>query len=367
MRGKGERDLYMSENILREKVGMLCYGVKFPDFILNKFNRYKYKRASLSEGIYIHIIDGERKIPLNVAGFEKFVEKSPYEYENGFIKKNGEKIFRAEIIYDPPWYFLKLKNGKPITAVLQSHGKDVLTSCLSSFCIFSASGEGCKFCAINSSLAGTNSPFELEEAIEILFSKGFSYHHLNLNSGTPRDTDEFINNFSSVIKKVKEKFNLRIYLQMCPCENYEILEIMKNSGVDSVSFNLEIFDDELRKEICPGKGKIKKDLYAEWFSRGEKIFGRGNVSSWLIAGLEPAESTKNGIDFILESGAIPFLTVFRPLKGSPMEDKNPPLPEDVLPAFEHLYLRLKEKNFPQYFSKTGCVNCDCCSILSLIK
>lgn len=357
---------FTSEDILLEKVGMLCYGVRFSDDVLHSFMRYKYKRASLSEGIFLKIKVGKDEIPVNVAGFESFARESPYSYNSieGVLFKGNEKLFSAQIIPDPQWYSFKLTNGKPITSVIQSHGEKTLTSCLSSFCTFVKSSESCKFCAINSSEAGITDSEELIEAIKRILDEGYNYYELNLNAGTPSSPDRGAKMFSAIIEKVKKKTGLRIYLQMCPPEDVHLLEILKDAGVDSISFNLEIFDDRIREEICPGKSKIKKETYSKSFDKGVEIFGRGNVSSWIIAGLEPVDSTIKGIDFILEHSVVPFLTVFRPLIGSIFEKRKPPEPREVLPAFQYLQEKLKQKKGFHLLSKSGCVNCDCCSVLS---
>ncbi len=119
----------------------------------------------------------------------------------------------------------------------------------------------------------------------------------------------------------------------------------------------------MRKTVCPGKSEITINEYGKVIEYAVKVFGEGNVSSWLIAGLEPVESTIQGIDFIIEHGGIPFLAVFRPLVGSAFEKLPPPEPQTILPAFEYLQEALSPRSKLLRSSSAGCVNCGCCSAL----
>ena len=65
--------------------------------------------------------------------------------------------------------------------------------------------------------------------------------------------------------------------------------------------------------------------------------GRGRVSGEIIAGVEPIEATKRGIDRIVNAGAFPTVCIFRPTIGSEMEDVPPPDPEAMKEVFAHLH------------------------------
>ncbi len=70
---------------------------------------------------------------------------------------------------------------------------------------------------------------------------------------------------------------------------------------------------------------------------GSKKLGRGSVSGEIIAGLEPIEATKRGIDRIVDAGAFPTVCIFRPTVGSEMENVPPPEPDGMKEVFAYLY------------------------------
>jgi hypothetical protein len=66
----------------------------------------------------------------------------------------------------------------------------------------------------------------------------------------------------------------------------------------------------------------------------------------IIAGLEPPESSIAAIDWITSVGAIPTVCVFRPLKGTDLEDVPPPRTEDMVPVYRRLYEACMEHGLP---------------------
>jgi hypothetical protein len=74
--------------------------------------------------------------------------------------------------------------------------------------------------------------------------------------------------------------------------------------------------------------------------------GRGRVSGEIIAGIEPIESTKRGIDRIVAAGAFPTVCIFRPTVGSEMESVPPPDPDAMKEVFAHLYEACRDAQLP---------------------
>ena len=74
--------------------------------------------------------------------------------------------------------------------------------------------------------------------------------------------------------------------------------------------------------------------------------GRGRVSGEIIAGVEPIEATKRGIDRIVNAGAFPTVCIFRPTSGSEMEDVPPPNPDAMKEIFTHLHQTCRRAGLP---------------------
>jgi hypothetical protein len=53
----------------------------------------------------------------------------------------------------------------------------------------------------------------------------------------------------------------------------------------------------------------------------------------LMVGLEPVESTLEGVEAILERGCVPVLSPFRPDPATPMRDSRPPSADELREVF----------------------------------
>ncbi|RMF96707.1 MAG: hypothetical protein D6734_03355 [Candidatus Schekmanbacteria bacterium] len=359
---------------LRIKIDLFCNGINVDENISIESMKsilptrvYRNKRASLSNGKCFKLnINGYHTVA-NLAVRESFAQSSPYKYieedGKGFIVGNGIKI-EAEPVPPPYWADFELPNGQKLINIMQQHSTSILGTALSNYCSYKLQGKGCKFCALDS---GDNyvlkKPEEIKEVIRILNDKGIlgtEITEININSGVIGNEEKSADSYIDTIKAVKEICSLPVYAQLCPVEKETIMKL-KEAGLDSVSFNIEIYDEKIRKEICPGKGEIPLSKYLTALSQASEIFGKEQTSSWLIVGLEPPESTIAGIEAIAKAQAIPHLTVFRPLSGTELENRKPPDTDDVIKVYKELPKILNKYGLNPQRTNSGCSKCNGCS------
>lgn len=90
---------------------------------------------------------------------------------------------------------------------------------------------------------------------------------------------------------------------------------MKNIGVNGLSINIELFNDEICKKYCREKFSIGKNNYLKVLELASAIFGTEKVRSGLIVGLEPKEDTLAAVEAICKTGCMPMLSPYIPYKG----------------------------------------------------
>src|SRR6185503_21162787 len=84
-------------------------------------------------------------------------------------------------------------------------------------------------------------------------------------------------------------------------------------GVDALSYNLELFDPDVLGRHCIGRVRyIGRERYLEALAYAAGVFPAGTVWTDLVLGLEPAESTMDGIAAIASVGVVPVLSVYHP-------------------------------------------------------
>jgi len=352
-------------DLLRLKVELLCSGLRLADNLKPSGYRAS-KRASLSEGRCLNLYWEGTKIPVNVAVHEEFIRNSPFEYDHSKkqIQKNGIPVIEAHLIEDPDWLLDTLPDGTRMADIFQLHASNAIATSLVNYCHFKDDGNGCKYCALES-VGGVvkKDPAQIAAAVKHLEDKGLNFMELNLNAGTLPGVDRSAELYMEVINAVRKVSNIPIAAQICPPEELIYIQRLKEAGLTTISFNLEIFDENSRREICPGKSKVSVAHYLEALKYATGVFGRGQVSSWLIAGLEPKETTIEGVRAVAATGAIPFVTVFRPLIGTELSSKLPPAVEDVIEIFRAVGQAVRENRIDPGESECGCVNCGCCSAL----
>ena len=119
------------------------------------------------------------------------------------------------------------------------------------------------------------------------------------------------------------------------------------AGADHFSFCYEFEDPEVFAAICPGKAAtVGQRAFFEAMEYTSARLGRGRVSGEIIAGIEPIEATKRGIDRIVSAGAFPTVCIFRPTVGSEMENVPPPDPDAMKEIFAHLYQACRDAALP---------------------
>ena len=96
-------------------------------------------------------------------------------------------------------------------------------------------------------------------------------------------------------------------------------------GGEGVAFNLEVWDPALWPGIVPGKAAgLSQDKWLEALEYAVGIFGKGNVTSVLIAGMEPKKSHWAGVEWLAQRGIYGVPIPWSPTPGSPLEGHQTP-------------------------------------------
>ena len=111
----------------------------------------------------------------------------------------------------------------------------------------------------------------------------------------------------------------------------------------------------------PGKSKISRERYLEALAHAVKLFGVHQVSSQVLIGLEPIESTLEGMAALADVGAIPLPTVFRPLNNTSLVQHPTPKVDDVMRVFSSNLELLHTRGLLAEKTRAGCALCGACS------
>jgi radical SAM protein (TIGR04043 family) len=316
------------------------------------------------------LLDG---VPSMIPTLGDFVQESPYAVvrtDDGkySVKNNGRTVMPVEFVSTPKFYDLKTKDGIAYKEIAVLHGVDVLATTVSQRCIrWRREGERCHFCAIENSLESGSTislktPDQLAEVAEAAVRLD-GVKHMVMTIGTMNYRDMGVHYLVECARAIKgEAPNLSIQVQFEPPENLGDMKYLHEVGVDAVGIHLESFSQEIRERVTPGKAQISIGRYFEAFKYAVDIFGRNQVSTYIIVGLgDTEESIVEGCRQVAELGVYPFVVPLRPIMGTPLENVRAPDPK----LMERIYLQVAKNNrefeLAYMNSKAGCARCGACS------
>jgi len=164
-------------------------------------------------------------------------------------------------------------------------------------------------------------------------------HHVLVSGGTPRAGDRLF--MDDVYMRTIRESPLPVDVMLMPRDGKGLIDRMVDAGASGFSINIEVFDRPTALALCPNKEHVGLDGYAEFIAHAVKRTGgpgTGRVRSLLLVGLEPPESTLEGVRFLAELGCDPVLSPFRPAEGTELAS-TPPASANLM---EQIYLEGRE-------------------------
>jgi len=349
-------------NTARLKTELLCLGARTRENI----DKGRKGGAGPTGGRYFTLPDETCiEIPLQA----RFTKDSPFTLVQTdgrwHILRGARQLTEVKPIPRPRFYEKTTSDGLPMRKVAVLHGKDCLASTVYSKCIYWSRGRQCKFCGIeigHSERLILKQPRQLSEVAEEAFREGAA-EHITLTTGTPPGQDKGAMMLAEVTEKIKERVNIPVHVQLEPPKNTKSLEKLRDAGADTVGIHVESFDKKVLSEVCPMKAGLE-DYFKAWKNAVE-LFGEGQVSTFIIAGLgEKDESILRGAEKSASMGVIPYLLPLRPIIGTAFENESPPSPERMIPLYRGVCQTLKNYGLDPRKNRAGCVRCGACSSLT---
>lgn len=287
-----------------------------------------------------------------------------------YLTKNGQVISPLDFPQQPKFYGLQTADGIPYSKIALLHSKNVLATTVLQTCIrYENRKTACQFCAIGQSLEGDRTiakktPQQLAEVAEAAVRlDGIS--NLIMTTGTPNTTDRGAAYLTECAQAIRSRVSVPIQAQCEPPDDFSWFEKMKAAGIDTLGMHLEAADPAVRAKIMPGKAKVPLSYYFEAFAAAIKVFGRGQVNTYLLAGLGDSQETLISVSKrLIDMGVYPFIVPFVPIGGTPLAYHTPPSSEFMYELYQQVGGLLSEANLLSSEMKAGCAKCGACSALS---
>ncbi len=286
------------------------------------------------------------------------------------LKKGDIPLLDVSLVNTPRFYAHNTADGIPYSHIATLHSHDVLATTVLQTCIrYESRRKACQFCSIGQSLrAGRTiaekTPQQLAEVAKAAVELD-GVKHMVMTTGTPATADRGAAVLTDSARAIKSAVDLPIQAQCEPPKDPIWYQRMKDAGVDTLGMHLEVVTPALRDTIMPGKSELPVEVYMGAFADAVDVFGRGQVSTYILAGLGDTE------DAIVECcrqlvniGVYPFVVPFVPIRGTPLEDHPAPSAAFMDSLLTKVAAVLNEGNLSSADIKAGCGKCGACSTLS---
>ena len=305
--------------------------------------------------------------------FSQASARSPYSAEvkgdYALLLKSGELIAEILFPHKPRFYDRSTAEGVPYWKIATLHARDVLATTVLQTCKrYGNRATSCQFCAIGQSLAAKSTiaektPAQLAEVARAAVELD-GVRHLVMTTGTPETDDRGARVLAEAARAVRAAVELPIQAQCEPPADFAWFSRLAEAGVDSLGLHLEAVTEEVRKRVIPGKAEVPVSVYLEAFAAAVAVFGRGQVSSYVLAGLgDSREAILAMCGRMIALGVYPFVVPFVPIAGTPLALHPPPEPPFMASLLAELSAMLAAADLRSTEIKAGCGRCGACSSL----
>lgn len=359
-------------NYMQLKLELLFNGVKENEFV---------KRLYIHQNPQQVWKTGNNGVFLTINGLDVLVginhednRCSPYEVDECdgviVIKKNDVIVARNVSYMKPPeWFYSNIRtlNNRPFSDFFVLEGDRYLHLAYKG-CSFEEKDK-CKFCSTERRKeANDNEADDVCEAIRWVIEDLPENIHICLGGGTYIPFEDNVLYFSKIIRCIRRKrIDIPIWIECIP-PKIEDIDRLISDGATGFGFNIEVWDEEKRKVICPGKSIVSKEEYITALKYVVERLGANKVGSCIIVGLDSYDNIKSAIDSLVKIGVEPCILPYKKYDETNMT--NFPISAGYQYDFYRLskYASWVSENHNVIFENNqGCLKCTCCTIMHDIQ
>jgi len=349
------------------KTELQALGVRLsPD--IGEGSRIREGGAGPAEGVTL-VLDGT---PASVPTLSSFVSASPFrleELQGDWVLFRGEERIDlpVELPPQPAFYRKSTAGGVPYPKIALMHGVDCLASTVLQACSYWGTSSACQFCGIGLSWKAGKTLLRKESGLladAAREAKNSGARHVTLTAGSTKSRRAEWGLYREAARAIRRAAGLPVHVQVMPPISIHQMKLLREDGVASIGIHLESFDPAVLRKRAPCKATIPMGEYDRAWEEAVSVFGRNQVSSFLLMGLgESSKSILNGCERLASIGVYPYLVPFRPIPGTPLAHRAPARPEFGKKIYREAARILDGHGLHWRAVRAGCVRCRGCSAL----
>lgn len=304
-----------------------------------------------------------------VAGESVFEARTAPGEHGAMLYRDGRALLPIEFPQVPRFYSRSTADGIPYWKIATLHGSDVLATTVLQTCVrYAKRKSACQFCAIGQTLkAGATlaekTPAQLAEVARAALELD-GVQHVVLTTGTPAGDDRGAAVLARACAAITAATQLPVQAQCEPPADFAWFARLREAGVVSLGLHLEAVEEGVRQRIMPGKAEVPVSTYMDAFAAAVPVFGRGQVTTYILAGLgDSSASILELCERLLQLGVYPFVVPFVPIAGTPLASHPAPEPGFMSALLDALAAMIERHGLSSATIRAGCGRCGACSTL----
>ncbi len=354
------------KSALQMKIHLLSEGINFEMDLFEEYpkkfydNQFVYgqtSKNSCSKNRFPQVILLAQNVNCALLRRERSSYRLEQEGTEFILSHNGYRVTTIGLPERPIYFDQKLSDGTAVENILAVAGEATPGFFLHPTCYYFDIGKPCSFCSMKGTrqtvgkhMAIAFSKQQISECIHIVENTPWRPVPIySVTTGTCEKDENFIENVITPLQYMYDSMQVKtkIHLLTHPPKDLDVLYQLKEAGVSSIAFNLEVFNQQAMNDNCPGK--FEKYGYKEWWTALKKardIWGEYHVYCGLVWGLEDPKDTIRGNQVIADSGIAVASNIFHADPRSRLAKHPHPSVEDIsriatsLAKLYHIYPKM---------------------------
>jgi radical SAM protein (TIGR04043 family) len=361
------KTLNESDTVARKKAELQARGVKIPPRLISELEA-KYNAPVARTGrivLCLEVPDNiEELIPAFIVNGKRASISPLHLVKNVFGKYEvwtGDKKYTDVILLPRPKFYDLTIGDIPMYKLAVIVGPEHMRSVVNQRCYYYQTGEQCRFCAIQHwwDAKLEKNPSDIAVTVKSGVREGV-VKHVSLTTATLGTRGKGLETLVETVGIIQANEEVPIMLEFEPIDDYSFLDYLlkeaKRGDVTTVSCNIECFDEGLRQEVMPAKGRIPVAAYVKTWKKCLDIFGDNEVFTVVVVGIgESDDSILRGVEMAASYGVMTFLVPHSPALGAAYEDMAAPTADRMLSLYERAVVIYEKEGLDLYASRAGCV------------
>jgi hypothetical protein len=324
-------------DVLDLKTLLITRGIHVPEAITGRFGR-THRIAPTSDPFACNCLLLPGRVPAHIFHVGSDADFSLAVNSDGapWLTFRGRPVAPVDFPPATRFYEQQTSAGFPFRMMAVLQGLDVVSFPYLWPCQFAQGGLPCHFCYQgNMTLAMKQagqplfpiaSPDDAAEAVEYCVREE-GVRDVQLTGGSEVDSARGeIPRVAEILAGIDRRLGLdqipgEIYVYTSAPKDPAAVDALFEAGVDRVAYDLNVWDEALFEEICPGIFRhIGRETQLRALEYAARRHGPNKVCSAFVVGLEPLESLLAGAEYAARRGIVPLFSIWlphnRPVRGS---------------------------------------------------